>query len=50
MSDRDRPLPVAIWIGTWTASADVSRVRRDTWTAGGGIVPVGLGLRVIATA
>lgn len=42
-------LPVAIWIGAQTSSGDPSRVRRDLWTAGGGIVLLGLGLRLFAT-
>jgi hypothetical protein len=42
-------VPVAIWIGARAAPARRSRVRRDLWTAGGGIVLLGLGLRLFAT-
>lgn len=42
-------LPVAIWIGTHVTAGGGSRVRRDVWTAGGGIVLVGLALRLFAT-
>lgn len=42
-------VPIAIWIGARPGGARRSRVRRDLWTAGGGIVLLGLGLRLIAT-
>lgn len=44
-------LPLAIWMGTRNASGDANatRVRRDLWTAGGGIVLLGIGLRLFAT-
>ena len=42
-------LPVAIWIGARSASADTFRLRRDLWTAGGGIVLLGIVLRLYAT-
>jgi hypothetical protein len=42
-------LPLAIWIGARSVSADPSRVRRDVWTAGGGIVLLGIVLRLFAT-
>lgn len=42
-------LPVAIWIGARASSTDPSRVRRDLWTAGGGVVLLGIGLRLFAT-
>jgi hypothetical protein len=42
-------LPVAIWIGARTSAGQGSRLRRDVWTAGGGIVLLGLGLRLVAT-
>jgi uncharacterized membrane protein YqgA involved in biofilm formation len=42
-------LSVAIWIGARTASADGSRVRRDIWTAAGGVVLLGIVLRLFAT-
>lgn len=42
-------LPIAIWIGARRASATGSRVRRDSWTAGGAVVLFGLGLRLVAT-
>lgn len=41
-------VPVAIWIGR-ASPAGRSRVRRDIWTAAGGIVLFGLGLRLVAT-
>jgi hypothetical protein len=42
-------LPIAIVIGIRTTPGRASRLRRDAWTAGGGIVLVGLGLRLFAT-
>jgi peptidoglycan/LPS O-acetylase OafA/YrhL len=42
-------LPVAIWIGARTRAGRGSRLRRDVWTAGGGIVLLGLALRLLAT-
>jgi predicted permease len=42
-------VPVAIWIGARASSGRASRLRRDAWTAGGGIVLLGLGLRLFAT-
>jgi hypothetical protein len=42
-------VPAAIWVGARAAPARKSRVRRDLWTAGGGIVLLGLGLRLLAT-
>jgi hypothetical protein len=42
-------LPVAIWIGARTRPGRGSRLRRDVWTAGGGIVLLGLALRLLAT-
>jgi hypothetical protein len=42
-------LPVAIWIGARGSRVDRPRLRRDLWTAGGAIVLVGIGLRLIAT-
>ena len=42
-------LPVAIWAGARTSSADGSRIRRDIWTAGGGVVLLGIVLRLFAT-
>lgn len=42
-------LPVATWIGARASSGDASRVRRDVWTAGGGIVLLGIVLRLFAT-
>ena len=42
-------LPVAIWIGTHATAGGGSRLRRDVWTAGGGIVLLGLALRLFAT-
>jgi hypothetical protein len=42
-------MPVAIAIGARAAPARRSRLRRDVWTAGGAIVLLGLGLRLIAT-
>jgi hypothetical protein len=42
-------VPVAIWIGARAPAERRSRLRRDIWTAGGGIVLLGLGLRLLAT-
>jgi hypothetical protein len=42
-------LPVAIWVGVRGAGAGSSRVRRDAWTAGGGLVLLGIVLRLFAT-
>jgi ribulose-5-phosphate 4-epimerase/fuculose-1-phosphate aldolase len=42
-------LPVAIWVGARGARAGTSRVRRDAWTAGGGVVLLGIVLRLFAT-
>jgi hypothetical protein len=42
-------VPVAIMIGARASAGRASRLRRDVWTAGGGIVLFGLGLRLIAT-
>ena len=42
-------LPAAIWIGAGRPAADSTRVRRDTWTAGGAVVLFGIGLRLLAT-
>jgi hypothetical protein len=42
-------LPVAIWIGTRASAGPGSRLRRDVWTAGGGMVLLGLTLRLLAT-
>lgn len=42
-------LPVAIGIGARTSASDRTRLRRDLWTAGGGVVLFGLGLRLLAT-
>lgn len=42
-------VPVAIWIGARASAGHASRLRRDFWTAGGGIVLIGLGLRLVAT-
>ena len=42
-------LPVAIWFGARTPSADASRVRRDTWTVIGAIVLLGILFRLYAT-
>jgi hypothetical protein len=41
-------LPVAIWVGARATPAG-SRVRRDVWTAGGGLVLLGVMLRLFAT-
>ena len=42
-------LPVAIWIGARATRAGPSRVRRDTWTAVGGLALLGIVLRLFAT-
>jgi hypothetical protein len=42
-------LPVAIWVGAGGTRAGSSRVRRDVWTAGGGLVLLGIALRLFAT-
>jgi hypothetical protein len=42
-------LPVAIWLGARPAVGAGSRLRRDVWTAGGGIVLLGLAWRLLAT-
>jgi hypothetical protein len=42
-------LPVAISVGARGAGAGSSRVRRDAWTAGGGLVLLGIMLRLFAT-
>jgi uncharacterized membrane protein YqgA involved in biofilm formation len=42
-------LPVAILIGTRTSAARSPRLRRDIWTAGGGILLIGIGLRLLTT-
>ena len=42
-------LPVAIWVGALGARVGSSRVRRDAWTAGGGLVLLGIVLRLFAT-
>ena len=42
-------LPVAIWVGARATPAGSSRVRRDVWTAGGGLVLLGIVLRLFAT-
>ena len=42
-------LPVAIWIGARVSSAGSSRSRRDAWTAAGGLVLLGIVLRLFAT-
>jgi hypothetical protein len=42
-------LPVAILMGARGMRADSSRLRRDVWTAGGGIVLLGILLRLVAT-
>jgi hypothetical protein len=42
-------VPVAIWIGARASAGRASRLRRDVWTAGGGIVLIGLGWRLVAT-
>jgi putative Mn2+ efflux pump MntP len=42
-------LPIAIAVGARASAGRASRMRRDTWTAVGGLVLVGLGLRLLAT-
>jgi glyoxylate carboligase len=42
-------VPVAIWIGARAGAGRVSRLRRDVWTAAGGLVLFGLALRLVAT-
>jgi hypothetical protein len=42
-------LPIAIWFGARTPSADASRVRRDLWTVVGAIVLLGILFRLFAT-
>ena len=42
-------LPIAIWIGARPSGGSASRLRRDVWTAGGGIVLLGLALRLFGT-
>jgi hypothetical protein len=42
-------MPVAIWIGAGGSAGGGSRLRRDVWTAGGGIVLFALGLRLLGT-
>jgi hypothetical protein len=42
-------LPVAILIGARASAGRASRLRRDAWTVLGGIVLLGLGLRLFAT-
>jgi hypothetical protein len=42
-------LPIAVWFGWRTPSADGSRVRRDLWTAAGGVVLLGILFRLYAT-
>jgi hypothetical protein len=42
-------LPIAIWVGARGTRAGSSRVRRDAWTAGGGLVLLGIVLRLFAT-
>jgi hypothetical protein len=42
-------VPIAIWIEARAPAERRSRLRRDIWTAGGGIVLVGVGLRLLAT-
>jgi hypothetical protein len=42
-------LPIAIWFGARRTRAGSSRVRRDAWTAGGGLVLLGIALRLFAT-
>lgn len=42
-------LPVAIWIGARGTATGSSRVRRDAWTAAGGLVLLGIALRLFAT-
>ena len=42
-------LPVAIWIGARATRTGPSRVRRDAWTAVGGLALLGIVLRLFAT-
>jgi heme A synthase len=42
-------LPVAISVGARRTGTGSSRVRRDVWTAGGGLVLLGIALRLFAT-
>jgi hypothetical protein len=42
-------LPIAIAVGARLSAGQASRLRRDLWTAGGALVLVGLGLRLVAT-
>jgi hypothetical protein len=42
-------LPVAIWVGARGTRVGSPRVRRDVWTAGGGLVLLGIVLRLFAT-
>jgi hypothetical protein len=42
-------VPIAIWIGARTSAGRASRLRRDVWTAGAGVVLLGLVLRLVAT-
>jgi hypothetical protein len=42
-------LPVAIWMGARGTRAGSSRLRRDLWTAGGGVALLGILLRLFAT-
>ena len=42
-------LPVAIWVGAQRARPGASRVRRDAWTAIGGLALLGIVLRLFAT-
>jgi hypothetical protein len=42
-------LPAAIWVGARGTRVGSSRVRRDVWTAGGGLVLLGIVLRLFAT-
>jgi heme A synthase len=42
-------LPVAISVGARKTRTGSSRFRRDVWTAGGGLVLLGIALRLFAT-
>ncbi len=42
-------LPVAIWVGARGTRSGSARVPRDVWTAGGGLVLLGIALRLFAT-
>jgi hypothetical protein len=42
-------MPVAIWLGARAPAGGGTRLRRDVWTAGGGIVLLGLAWRLLAT-